>query len=116
MLDVFTFLVMFVIVAATIFLLVRLGGLPGKIARDRNHPQADAIRVCGWLGLATLGLLWPIALIWSCTKPSTVPSGAAQFSREKELSDQIAELRAKVWELENELDRSRHAKGGGERC
>ena len=23
----------------------------------------DAIRVCGWLGLLTLGLLWPVAFI-----------------------------------------------------
>jgi hypothetical protein len=28
----------------------KLGGLAGRIARSRDHPQADAIGVCGWLG------------------------------------------------------------------
>ena len=105
MLDVFTFLVMFMIVAATIFLLLKLGGLPGKIARDRNHPQADAIRVCGWLGLATLGLLWPIAFVWSFTKPSVIASPAGQASQEGRLSAQIVELHARVSVLESELER-----------
>ena len=111
MLDVFTFLVMFMIVAATIFLLLKLGGLPGKIARDRNHPQADAIRVCGWLGLATLGLLWPIALIWSFTKPSVISSPPGQASQEGKLFAQIAELQAKVSELESGLERRGLEKG-----
>ena len=42
-----------------------LGELPGKIAAQREHPQAEAIRVAGWLGLITLGVLWPFALIWA---------------------------------------------------
>jgi hypothetical protein len=111
MLDAFTFLVMFVLAVAMIFLVVRLGGLPGKIAHHRNHPQADAINVCGWLGLATLGILWPIALIWSCMKPVTVPSIVEESSLTKSLSDQVADLQAKVALLENELDRLRPEKG-----
>jgi hypothetical protein len=102
--DIFTFLVMFIIVAATVFLLVKLGGLPGKIALVRNHPQADAIRVCGWLGLATLGILWPFALVWSFTKPAVIASPAGQASQEGKLSAQIAELQAKVSVLESELE------------
>ena len=34
------------------------GSLPGKIARQRNHPWPDAVNVAGWIGLAT-GILWP---------------------------------------------------------
>ncbi|HEY4234705.1 MAG TPA: DUF3302 domain-containing protein [Lacipirellulaceae bacterium] len=63
--DIMTFLVFGVLLAAAVILIVTLGGLPGKIARDRNHPQADAVSVAGWLGLATLGILWPLALIWA---------------------------------------------------
>ncbi len=69
MLDFFTFIVLIVSVAAGVWLAVKLGGLPGKIARERQHPQAEAINVCGWLGLITLGLAWPIALVWAFTKP-----------------------------------------------
>ena len=104
MLDAFTFLVMFIVVVAAIFLLVKLGGLPGKIARDRNHPQADAIRACGWLGLATLGLLWPIAFVWSFAKPAVITNPDGQASQEGKLFAQIAELQAKISELESELE------------
>jgi len=69
-LDYFTFVVLAVLIAAGIALAFVLGSLPGKIAVDRDHPQADAIRVAGWLGLLTLGLLFPVALIWAYTKPS----------------------------------------------
>jgi len=43
--------------------------LPGKIARRRDHPQADAINVCGWWGAITMGLLMPLAFIWAYTNP-----------------------------------------------
>jgi hypothetical protein len=102
---------MFILAAAIIFLVVTLGELPGKIARNRNHPQADAIHVCGWLGLVTLGILWPIALIWSLIKPVKVPGMFEETSLTETLSHQVAELQNKIALLENELDRSRLGKG-----
>ena len=65
MLDYFA---LFVLIVTTIALLggfVLLGYLPGRIARDRNHPQADAVSVCGWVGVLTLGLLLPVAYVWA---------------------------------------------------
>ncbi len=69
-LDIFTFIVLAVLLAVAIFCFMKLGELPGKIASNRNHPQADAIMICGWLGVLTLGLLWPIAIIWAYTRPT----------------------------------------------
>ena len=60
--------------------------LPGRIARARNHPQAAAIAVGGWMGTLALGIFWPLALIWAFTSP-----------RE---GDQIARLEARVEALE----------------
>ena len=71
-LDIFAFLVMAVIVASVIVAAVFLGAWPGKIAASRNHPQKDAINVCGWIGTLTLGLFWPAAMIWAHTKPNRV--------------------------------------------
>ena len=68
-LDVFALFVLFVLLAAAIAIWVLLGMLPGRIARERNHPQADAIAVCGWWGVITLGLLLPVAWIWAYTRP-----------------------------------------------
>jgi hypothetical protein len=68
-LDIFAFVVFGIIIVAAVVIVVFLGSLPGKIAQQRGHPQAAAINVAGWLGLATGGLLWPIALIWAFLKP-----------------------------------------------
>jgi hypothetical protein len=68
-LDVFALLILFVMTAAAVAVWVILGMLPGRIARLRKHPQADAIAICGWWGVITLGLLMPIAFIWAYTNP-----------------------------------------------
>ena len=68
MLDIFALIVLLVLLAAVVAVWVILGMLPGRIARARNHPQADAISVCGWWGVITMGLLCPLAFIWAYTK------------------------------------------------
>ncbi len=67
-LDIFSLIVMSILVAVVIWFVVLLGPMPGKIAKDRGHPQADAIKVLGWIGVITLGLAWPIALVWAYTR------------------------------------------------
>jgi len=68
-LDLFALFVLFVLVATAVAAWVSLGMMPGRIARARNHPHADAIGVCGWWGVITLGLLLPVAYIWAYTYP-----------------------------------------------
>jgi hypothetical protein len=48
MLDIFALIVLIVLLAAVVVAFAILGMLPGRIARQRNHPQAEAINVCGW--------------------------------------------------------------------
>lgn len=95
-LDYFTFAVLILLICVGLAGAVFLGALPGRIAADRGHPQADAIRVTGWLGLLTMGLFFPIALIWAYTRPSG--------------SEQIMELRQEVARLRERVDDS---EGGG---
>lgn len=68
-LDIFALIILFVLIAACVAVWIILGMLPGRIARLRKHPQADAIAVCGWWGVITLGLLMPLAFIWAYTNP-----------------------------------------------
>jgi len=75
-LDVFAFVVMAVLLGVGIYLAFVLGALPGKIAAEREHPQADAVRVAGWVGLVTLGVAWPLALIWAYARPARIDSGS----------------------------------------
>ena len=77
--DIMALIVFGVLLVAAVIVVVELGGLPGRIAHDREHPQAAAVNVAGWLGLATLGILWPLALIWAFWKsPFDVATGAGE--------------------------------------
>lgn len=82
LLDIFAFVVFAVLLGLVVIIAVTLGSLPGKIARQRGHPQAAAINVASWVGVATLGLLWPLALIWAFLKPMAVPAGSAATGKE----------------------------------
>ncbi|WP_063706080.1 DUF3302 domain-containing protein [Bradyrhizobium centrolobii] len=64
-LDAFAFVVFAVLIAVAVIAIVSLGQLPGRLARKWGHPQASAVNVAGWIGIATGGLLWPLALIWA---------------------------------------------------
>lgn len=44
--------------------IIKIHCYPGKIAEERNHPQAKAIEVTSLLGLIAFPL-WMLALIWA---------------------------------------------------
>ena len=87
-LDIFALVVMGVLIAFVILMVVKLGPIPGNIAKSRGHPQADAINVLGWIGVVTLGLAWPIALVWAYTR-----SGEQQTAY---LGERVATLEAEL--------------------
>ena len=92
-LDIFALVVMGVLVAFIVFLVVKVGPLPGNIARRRGHPQADAVYVLGWIGVITLGLAWPFALVWAYARPSE-KCNAALAARIYALEAELATLKA----------------------
>ena len=63
--DIFAFIVFTVLFGTAVLLIVLLGSLPGKIARKRGHPQAQAVNAAAWISLITLGAPWPIAFVWA---------------------------------------------------
>jgi multisubunit Na+/H+ antiporter MnhB subunit len=100
--DILAFLAFAVLLAAAVIIIVALGSLPGRIAQQRGHPQAAAINVASWLGVATLGLLWPLAFIWAFLKPS---SAAAVNQEPRPAPDpdanaQLVQMQARVDGLE----------------
>ena len=64
-LDIFAWIVLIVLIATVIAIFVFLAMLPGRIARQRNHPQHEAVNIAGWLGALALGVFWPLALVWA---------------------------------------------------
>jgi hypothetical protein len=59
-----TLVILCVLPVLVAYALYKLGELPGAIARERNHPQAEAINICGWMGSITI-VLWPVAMVWA---------------------------------------------------
>ena len=63
--------------------IVKLHQLPGKIARERCHPQYKAIEICSLLGLLVFPF-WMAALIWAYVRPVFEPVAIAVDSVEVE--------------------------------
>jgi len=102
-LDVFAAFVLLVLIVAVIAIWVALAMLPGRIAKSRNHPQAEAINVGGWVGALLLFVLWPLVLIWAFTKPQ-----AAAAAGPGSEAEELKKLRSRIGNLEAKLA----AKGG----
>ena len=92
------------ILGITAFWLVHI--LPEKIAHKKKHPQTKAIQCLCLLSLCFGGLLWPIAWLWTYTKPvlhkmaygtDVDESLGHEVTEEK---NEIEKLRARVAELE----------------
>lgn len=71
------FIILVLLVLLVVWIYVTLASLPGKKAAEREHPQAEAINVLGWVGLL-LGIApWLVALVWAYTTVPTVRHGSA---------------------------------------
>jgi hypothetical protein len=92
LLDLFALIVLAVLLLTVLAVLAFLAILPGKIASRRNHPQADAVRVAGWIGILTGGILWPLAIVWSFYR-SPADTAAALRLRVKELEGELAKVK-----------------------
>ena len=89
--EFFALIILLVLVVTILAVWAILGMYPGKIDRERNHPQADAIAVCGWWGAITLGILTPLAFIWAHTNPSAALTGQQAVDSEAAPADSPVE-------------------------
>ena len=68
-LDIAAFVVMGLLVAIAVGVFLWLARLPGRVARELNHPYVQAISVGGWVTLLFGGVAWPLVLIWAYAPP-----------------------------------------------
>lgn len=59
--------ILVLLVLLVIWIYMTLAAMPGQKARERSHPQAEAINILGWLGLLLGVIPWLIALVWAYT-------------------------------------------------
>ncbi len=74
----FVILVVIITIAAVIY--IELASMPGKTARERGHPHADAISLLGWIGLLLGVAPWLVAMLWARTQPFAVAHDNAPAS------------------------------------
>ena len=96
---VLAFMLVFAVIA--LLVVVLLAALPGQIAKRTGHPQANAINVCGWLGLPT-GVLWIIAMTWAFTRRQSSVPGDSLVST-TDLDGQLNRLEKSIQQLEKQL-------------
>lgn len=52
-------------VALAIGVIVFIGGWPGRVATQRNHPYRSAVTIGGWVTLIAGGVFFPLVLVWA---------------------------------------------------
>jgi len=77
--------------------------LPEKIAEKKGHPQAEAIQVLCLLSLVFGGLLWPLAWLWTYTKPVMYKlaygTDTVHHDEEEDVEARIAKLQEELAQL-----------------
>ena len=81
----FVILVALLMIAAVVY--IELASMPGKTARERGHPHADAISTLGWVGLLLGVAPWLIAMVWARMGVVGVPVTEKSASTAKDDED-----------------------------
>jgi hypothetical protein len=93
--DYVTFAALAVIVFAALGLAVFVLGLPGRIAIARNHPEADAVNLMGWVGFVAV-VPWINALIWAFKPSDVIDIRNLPEAERRETQEMIARLKGKT--------------------
>ncbi|MEJ2846512.1 DUF3302 domain-containing protein [Bosea sp. CCNWLW174] len=63
--DLFAWIVLLVVAGFCLAVVIGLGMLPGRIARQRGHPWPEAVAAGSWAALLFGFVFWPLVLIWA---------------------------------------------------
>ena len=91
--DYMTFVVLFLCVLALGVTWLFLAGLPGRIALQRKHPEAEAVKYLGYAGLLPTVYPWMQALIWAFKPTDIVDIRRFPHEEALETEKEIARLR-----------------------
>ncbi|HEY9530916.1 MAG TPA: DUF3302 domain-containing protein, partial [Burkholderiales bacterium] len=108
--DILAIAVLVIVPVVVIVLFWMVHVLPEKIAEKRHHPQKEAITTLCLLSLVFGGLLWPLAWLWTYTKPVAYRV-AYGTDKHGDYYDEMAEkyregklLREEIVDLRQDLD------------
>jgi uncharacterized protein DUF3302 len=92
--DYLTFLSLFFIVSMGLGFVVFMLGLPGRIAIARNHPEAEAVYLMGWVGFLAV-VPWVQALAWAFRPTAVIDVRYLPQERRLETDAMIAKMTGK---------------------
>jgi len=92
--DYLTFLVVLLCIVSFLGLIVWVAGLPGRIAISRKHPEAEAVKVMGYVGFAPV-VPWIQALIWAFKPTDVVDIRRLPAEEARQIEEEIARLSGK---------------------
>jgi hypothetical protein len=98
MLSIVALVLLIFMIGLIISLIWFLGGMPGRVAASRNHPNAQAIQVGGWASLFCGVVIWPIVLMWAYSEPARQAS-ATDGENDANMHQQLTDLQVKVARL-----------------
>src|SRR5208337_45983 len=93
--DYVTFAAISVMVLSGLALAAFVLGLPGRIAIARNHPEADAVNLMGWVGFVAI-VPWIQALIWAFKPTDVIDIRNMPEAERRETQEMIARLKGKA--------------------
>jgi ABC-type sulfate transport system permease component len=85
-------------IALACFFVWFLGGLPGRVAAERNHQYAKSIQVGGWASLFLGVVTWPLILMWAYA------DSKSRFPESK-LTETCGDLRDEIVQLKSQVDK-----------
>lgn len=113
--DYVTFASWIVVAAGFIAGFVLVMGLPGKLAIARNHPDAAAVNLLGWLGFAAV-VPWIQALIWALKPTNVVDIRRGPREEQAAIAENIARMTGTSTEKrERPADRAEVPPAGSEK-
>jgi hypothetical protein len=92
--DYATFLSLFFLTAVGLGFVVFMLGLPGRIAIARNHPEAEAVYLMGWVGFLAV-VPWVQALAWAFRPTEVIDVRYLPRERRAETEAMIANMTGK---------------------
>ena len=101
--DIFSWIVLLVIILSVIAVFVVLGMLPGKVAQQRQHPQVQAISIASWLALIFGVAAWPFVMVWAYLRPVARPLDQSELSPVKQ-NTQLEAALMRIDELEQRVN------------
>ena len=109
-LDIIALLLLVMITLLIGVLFWYLGGLPGRVAKERHHPNEQAVAVGGWATLILGGIGWPFVLMWAYASLQHSDSEERSASQSEELRKEINSLHTQIESLTKQVQSQGGAK------